>query len=55
MTTLDFEEGVRALLVDKDNRPVWYPSTLEAVSDSYVKALFKGIGEHELDITFGHD
>lgn len=55
MTKSDFAEGVRARLVDKDNKPVWHPSTLKAVSDSYVQELFDGIGEHELDMTSTHD
>ncbi|NWM10780.1 enoyl-CoA hydratase/isomerase family protein, partial [Escherichia coli] len=29
----DFIEGVRALIVDKDNAPAWNPATPEAVSD----------------------
>lgn len=36
----DFQEGVRAVIVDKDNAPVWSPATPEAVSDSDIDALF---------------
>jgi enoyl-CoA hydratase len=37
----DFAEGVRALLVDKDNRPHWQPPTPEEVSDAMVEAMFE--------------
>ncbi|CAM9806811.1 unnamed protein product [Pylaiella littoralis] len=40
MTIGDFDEGVRALLIDKDNQPAWSPPTLEGVSASTVDALF---------------
>ena len=36
----DFIEGVRALIVDKDNAPQWNPATLEGVSDAMVDAIF---------------
>jgi enoyl-CoA hydratase/carnithine racemase len=36
----DFPEGVRALLVDKDNRPNWQPGSLEAVEPAQVAAHF---------------
>lgn len=38
--THDFQEGVRAVIVDKDNTPNWSPRTLEAVSDADLDALF---------------
>ena len=36
----DFLEGVRALIVDKDNSPKWDPSTPEAVTDEWIDAIF---------------
>ncbi|WP_174273915.1 enoyl-CoA hydratase/isomerase family protein [Sphingomonas bacterium] len=36
----DFIEGVRALLVDKDNAPRWDPQTLEGVSDHMIDQIF---------------
>lgn len=36
----DFVEGVRAVIVDKDNAPAWEPSTPEAVSDTLIDSLF---------------
>jgi len=38
--THDFQEGVRAVIVDKDNTPKWSPSTLEGVTDADLDALF---------------
>lgn len=37
----NFHEGVRALLIDKDNAPVWQPATLGAVSEDQVSAFFE--------------
>ena len=48
MSIPDFEEGVRARLIEKHNAPSWSPATLGGVSDAALEALFAGIGEHEL-------
>lgn len=36
----DFLEGVRALIVDKDNDPKWNPPTPEAVSAEWIDSIF---------------
>lgn len=36
----DFCEGIRAVLIDKDNKPQWQPSTLEEVSKEKVDGFF---------------
>ncbi len=36
----DFLEGVRAVIVDKDNAPVWNPATPEGVTDDLINAIF---------------
>ncbi len=36
----DFYEGVRAVIVDKDNSPTWQPATLAEVSDADVEQYF---------------
>ncbi len=36
----DFIEGVRALIIDKDNAPIWSPATPQEVSDATIDAIF---------------
>jgi len=44
----DFYEGVRAVIVDKDNTPRWRPATLVKVDDADVERHFAPLGEVEL-------
>jgi enoyl-CoA hydratase/carnithine racemase len=37
----DFLEGVRALIIDKDNAPRWMPNRIEDVTDAMVDAFFR--------------
>lgn len=45
----DFYEGVRAIIVDKDNSPRWVPATLAQVDPTVIAAHFAPI-EHELPL-----
>lgn len=36
----DFMEGVRAVIIDKDNAPVWRPTRIDEVTDEMVAAMF---------------
>jgi enoyl-CoA hydratase/carnithine racemase len=47
----DFMEGVRAVIVDKDNSPRWRPPRIEDVTQASVDAIFRdpwNAGEHPL-------
>ena len=45
--THDFREGVRALLIDKDNNPRWDPSKPEEVDDEMLEVLFAPLPDRE--------
>ena len=43
----DFVEGVRALLVDKDNRPRWNPPSPDGVTDHMIDTIFAPMPQEE--------
>ncbi|MCM8730408.1 enoyl-CoA hydratase/isomerase family protein [Hephaestia sp. GCM10023244] len=43
----DFLEGVRAVIVDKDNVPQWNPATPEGVSDHVIDQIFAPLPDDE--------
>jgi enoyl-CoA hydratase/carnithine racemase len=44
----DFYEGIRAVLIEKDNQPVWSPATVEELRPGDVAHYFETLGETEL-------
>jgi enoyl-CoA hydratase len=43
----DFIEGVRALLIDRDNAPIWDPATPDGVTDHMLDTIFGPLPEGE--------
>ena len=48
MHSHDFQEGVRAAIIDKDNAPKWDPAGLSGVSELELDAVFAPLGDDEL-------
>jgi len=46
----DFYEGVRAVIVDKDNAPRWRPALLGDVTEAEVERHFASLGDDELEL-----
>ena len=47
LTRPDFAEGVRAVIVDKDNSPRWNPATPEGVSNELIDSIFAPLSADE--------
>ena len=52
MESTNFYEGVRALLVDKDNKPVWDPKTLEEIHPHSTDFYFSRFKNPEDELVF---
>ncbi len=48
--TGDLYEGIRAVIIDKDQSPRWQPSTLEAIGEAEIAGYFAPLAR-ELDLT----
>ena len=48
MAAHDFYEGIRAVLIDKDQKPRWQPATLAEVDEAMTERYFASLGPGEL-------
>ncbi|CAH2306553.1 3-hydroxyisobutyryl- hydrolase, mitochondrial [Pelobates cultripes] len=46
----DFYEGVRAVLIDKDQKMKWKPERLVEVADDYIDSCFASLGSNDLKL-----
>jgi enoyl-CoA hydratase len=50
MRGVDFYEGVRAIIIDKDNAPRWTPPTIDQVSVAAVDSYFEPLAGGDLEL-----
>ena len=48
----DFYEGVRALLIDKDNKPKWNPNQLNNITNEYIQSFFQPLPNKQDELEF---
>ncbi|MBI3514095.1 MAG: enoyl-CoA hydratase/isomerase family protein [Proteobacteria bacterium] len=53
MAAHDFAEGVRALLIDKDQKPRWRPPALDQIDTATVESYFAPLGARDLTFDQG--
>jgi len=53
MSDHDFYEGVRALIIEKDNNPNWNPNDISKISKEDVERFFTNLGDKELNFNKG--
>lgn len=44
----DFSEGVRAVVIEKDNKPRWEPRSLAEIKDEDIESYFASLGSNDL-------
>ncbi|MCI0465522.1 MAG: enoyl-CoA hydratase/isomerase family protein [Beijerinckiaceae bacterium] len=47
----DYYEGVRAVIIDKDNQPRWNPASIESMEPTGIEAFFAPLAGGELDFS----
>lgn len=47
MNTIIFLTGVRALLIDKDQKPSWSPNSLKGVTENIVNGYFNKLPDDQ--------
>ena len=52
VASADFAEGVRAILIDKDNKPAWQPARLDQVDAAWVERYFTPFEKPAEELSF---